>query len=76
VFSLIEAAMSTSPARARNFQKQRAAAKFVATCRESGGFGHERQDSEKPCGGKTSEHEKGRRGSEVIGRIAAERRAY
>jgi hypothetical protein len=72
---LTEVATSPPPARARDFQQQRAAAKFVARRRESASFGHERQDSEKPCAGKTSEHEKGRRRSEMIVRIAAERRA-
>jgi hypothetical protein len=67
--------MST-PARARDFQKQRAAARIVAILRESAGFGHVSQDCEEPRRGKTSEHDKGRRNSELIGRKAGERRAY
>ena len=68
--ALTQAVMST-PARARDFQQQRAAARIVAIFRESGGFGHVRQDGEEPCRGKTGEHDKGRR-SEMISRIAGE----
>ena len=48
VKALTQAAMST-PARARDFQQQRAAARIVAIFRESGGFGHVRQTAKNPA---------------------------